>query len=96
MTSDDKLDLLLKGMETIQTDLSKMKSQISELDKKVTGVQLTIENEVNRNIQIVAEGHLDLSRKLNEIIHLASDIKAKQELQDFYINKHETKFREIS
>lgn len=47
---------------------------------------LTVENEIRVNIQKVAEGHLDLSRKLNECIKLSSDIKAKQELQDIYIN----------
>lgn len=34
---------------------------------------------------------LDLSRKRNECIKLSSDIKAKQEMQDIYINMHSNK-----
>ena len=31
-------------------------------------VELTLENETNRNIKIIAEGHLDLNRKLDEAL----------------------------
>jgi len=59
----------------------------------MTGIELTLENEISHNIRIIAEGHLDLSRKLNEAIHLASDIKARQEIQDLLIKSHETKLK---
>lgn len=46
--------------------------------------------------KIIAEGHLDLSRKLSETIHIASDIKSKQEHQDFLINDHTRMLKQIS
>jgi hypothetical protein len=39
--------------------------RLDELDIKITDIQLTIENVINKNIQIIAEGHLDLNRKLD-------------------------------
>lgn len=39
------------------------------LINKVTNIQLDIDNEIKPNIMRVAEGHLDLSRKLNEAIN---------------------------
>ena len=54
-----------------------------------------IENEIRVNIQRVAEGHLDLSRKLNECIKLSSDIKDRQEIQDIYINMHHSKLKAL-
>ena len=39
--------------------------RLDELDIIITDIQLTIENVINKNIQIIAEGHLDLNRKLD-------------------------------
>ena len=45
------------------TDETKMiLDELRKLNDKVTDIQLTLENETNKNIKIIAEGHLDLSR----------------------------------
>jgi len=92
---DEKLDSKLKPMES---QLTGLKEDVAVLKKKVNGIDLKLETEINHNIKVIAEGHLDLSRKLNEAVHLASDIKAKQEIQDLLIRSHETelKIRNIS
>lgn len=86
MTDSEKLDMILSNMQKIQTD-------IADISNKVKKIELTLENETNVNIKRIAEGHLDLSRKLNEAIKISSDIQAKQELQDIYINMHESKLK---
>ena len=108
MTDSEKLDLLLqktstlennmlvlkedmKEMETsLRQDMKEMKEDISSLREEV---HLTLENEITPNINIIAEGHLELSRKLNECIHISSDIKAKQEILDVFINMQKTNNR---
>lgn len=40
-------------------------NELAKINAKITDIQLTLENETNKNIQIIAEGHLDLSRKLD-------------------------------
>lgn len=88
MTDSEKLDLLIDKVGKIESDLSEVKH-------RVTKIELTLENEIDRNIKIIAEGHLDLSRKLNESIKIASDIQAKQEVQDLYISSHETRLKAL-
>jgi hypothetical protein len=34
---------------------------------------LTLENETNRNIKIIAEGHLDLNRKLDDTLKVDTE-----------------------
>lgn len=76
----------ISGMENkisdMESTISSMENKISDMDEKMSkmqddilNIQLTLENETNRNIKIIAEGHLDLSRKYNE----ASTIKAEEE-----------------
>lgn len=38
-----------------------------------------LENETNRNIQIIAEGHLDLSRKLNDALKIENELRLGKE-----------------
>ncbi|MDE6568801.1 MAG: hypothetical protein K2K70_13890 [Lachnospiraceae bacterium] len=81
----------MREMETsfIQ-DMKEVKEDISSLREEI---HLTLENEITPNINIIAEGHLELSRKLNECIHISSDIKAKQEILDVFINMQKTSNR---
>ncbi len=56
------------------TDESKMiLEEIQKLRADVKEIQLTLENETNRNIRIIAEGHLDLSRKLDEALRVENE-----------------------
>ncbi len=100
MTESEKIDLLLQAVTGIQADMQEvkadvqvLKTDVSELKRKVSVIELTLENEISHNIMVIAEGHLDLNRKLDEAIHLTSDIKAKQEIQDLYIRRHDNKLR---
>ena len=46
--------------------------KLEKMDNKITDIQLTIENETNRNIKIIAEG-IDLSRKLDEALKMENE-----------------------
>ena len=39
--------------------------KLEEIDKKIRDIQLTLENETNRNIKLIAEGYMDWNRKLS-------------------------------
>ncbi|TAH75132.1 MAG: hypothetical protein EWM47_00200 [Anaerolineaceae bacterium] len=68
-----------------------IENRLDELDKKTIDTQLTIENVINKNIQIIAEGHLDLNRKLDAA--LKSD--SEKEMLLIRVNYIEDELRKI-
>lgn len=77
MTDSEKLDLLLEKASTIE--------------KKVSNIELTLENEIRTNIKRVAEGHLDLSRNLHEALKIDSE----KEMLAIRVSVLETELRRI-
>lgn len=68
MTDSEKLDLLLKEMAEMKTDMKQVKQD-------VTNIKLTLEDEIRVNIQRVAEGHLDLSRNLHDAMKPSNEVE---------------------
>lgn len=64
MTDSEKLDFII-------SKLDKLESDVQELKRRTTNVELTLENETNRNIQLLAENHITLIDKLNQSIKVA-------------------------
>lgn len=73
----DKMDARMGKMESkmdkMDARMNKMESKLDKLDYDVRDVRLTLENETNKNIMRVAEGHLDLSRKLDEALKIDNE-----------------------
>ena len=60
-------------------EIQEVRGELKEVQEDVSDIKLVIENEIRRDISIIAEGHLDLSRKLDEAI------KGNQERETFMI-----------
>lgn len=60
-------------LEPIKTNLGKLNKKFDKSDKKITNIELILENETNKEIRIIAEGHLDLSRKLDEALKINNE-----------------------
>ena len=85
---DEKLDASLK---LIENDIKSINNAIESLEKKVTSIELTLENETNHGIKIIAEGHLDLSRKLDE----ALKVENEKEMLLLIVNHLENELRKV-
>jgi chromosome segregation ATPase len=60
---------VLKGdVQVLKGDVQELKGDVQVLKERVTNIEITLENETNRNIQLIAEGHLNLDRKLDEAL----------------------------
>ena len=84
---DDKIDLLSGDVSGLKTDVSGLKFDVADLkidvsDLKETtkrhgnelrSIKLMLENEIRPSIRIIAEGHLDLNRKMNDLIQMHTD-----------------------
>lgn len=47
---------------------------LEPIQREVKSIQLTLENETNRYVKIIAEGHLDLSRKLDDALKIDKEM----------------------
>lgn len=88
MTDSEKLDLVLEKVTNLENDLQEVK-------QRVNNNEFFIENEIRPNIIRVAEGHLDLSRRLADYIKVANDVQAKQVVQDIYIRMNDVKLKTL-
>ena len=86
---ESKLNSLENKVDSLESRVSLLEHNMESLKSEVIKTNLLLENETNRNIKIIAEGHLDLSRKLDESIKFSTEIKARQETHEIYINRHE-------
>lgn len=67
----------------------KILEAIEGLKSEVKSIQLTLENETNRNIRLIAEGHLTLERKLDESLK----VNQEKELLLLRVNSLENEVR---
>ena len=89
----------LKGqVQGVQSEVLELKEQVQgvegkarELEGHVQGIRLTLENETNKNINIVAEGHRDLSRKLDEALKMENE----KEILLIRVNRLENGYRTL-
>ena len=72
-------------------DLKAIETMLEPIKRDIKSIQLTLENETNRNIKIIAECHLELSRKLDEALRIDNE----KEMLLIRVNTLENELRKI-
>lgn len=72
-------------------DLKAIESMLEPIKRDIRSIQLTLENETNRNIKLIAEGHLDLGRKLDEALRVDNE----KEMLLVRVNSLENELRKV-
>jgi len=88
-TLKSDVSTLKSEMKEVKSDICMLKSDVSSLKDRVTSLEMTLENETNRNIRVIAEGHMDLMRKLDE----ALAVKSEREMIKLRVNVLENDMR---
>ena len=57
----------------MKNDINFINNNIDILNKKVTSIEIHFENVTDKNIETIAEGHLDLSRKLDDALKVENE-----------------------
>lgn len=78
-------------MALTNEDLQSINSLLEPIKNEIKSIELTLENETNRNIKIIAEGHLDLNRKLDE----ALKVENEKEILLLRVNHLENELRKV-
>lgn len=75
-----KMQSMEDKIEDMQDSIHVMNDKLELTNQKVAAIQLSLENETNHNIQLLAENHINLVDKLNQAIH-AQDKSLLYEVQ---------------
>ncbi|EOS81991.1 hypothetical protein C817_00162 [Dorea sp. 5-2] len=78
-------------MALTNEDLQAINSLLEPIRNEIKSIELTLENETNRNIQIIAEGHLDLVHKLDD----ALKVENEKEMLLLRVNHLENELRKV-
>ena len=89
--TDKKLVEIGKKLTEVDKKLTEADKKLDKLENDVTDIKLTLENEIRTSIVRVAEGHLDLSRKLSE----ATRIDDEKEMIAIRVSMLETEMRRL-
>lgn len=68
MKSD--MQVMKSDIREMKSDIKVLKSDVLRLDKRIAGVEVHLEMVTDRNITFIAEGHLDLNRKIDEALQV--------------------------
>lgn len=86
-----KVDSLETKVDNLETTVNDLGIRVKEVEGSVRNLKFFVENDIQKKINIIAEGHLDLNRKLDE------ELKVSQKLEIYYlkVNTLEADVREI-
>lgn len=87
MTDREILEAILSKMNSMEVDISHINSDLQ-------ATKLTLENVTNKNIQLLAENFVDLTKKLNQAIpvadkNLAYEVKVNYLVEEVKLLKQE-------
>ena len=57
----------------MKSEVTDMKSDIKETKSDIKDIQMTLENVTNKNVKIIAEGHHDLNKKLDNALKIENE-----------------------
>lgn len=92
--NNKKLDLILSKMQDVESEVQNVKGEVQDIKTemqdvkhRVTNMELHLENSTDRNIQLIAENFIELTKKLNQAIpvadkNLAYEVKVNYLLEE--------------
>ncbi len=71
--------IIMEGKtDYLQRTVNETQSELADVKKEILSLRTTIENVTNRNIRIIAEGHLDLENKLDRSAKAGAETEVMQ------------------
>lgn len=72
LTHED-LEAISKLLEPTRDEIREMKKELGEINRRLTKLELHIENATDKNIQLLAENFVELTKNVNQAIPIANN-----------------------
>lgn len=66
----EDIQIMKNDIQIMKEDIQSLNKRVETVEQKLTSIELTLENETNHNIQLLAENHINLVDKLNQAIRV--------------------------
>ena len=83
-----KVDRLEQGQAELKADVSRLEQGQTKLKADVSGIKILLENEIEPNIRIIAEGHLDITRRLDHIQPIVENLEEDVSVIKVVVSEH--------
>ena len=93
---DERFDKMDERLDNMDERLDNMDERLGNVENDVRDIRLTIENDIKKGIDVVIEGHMDLSRKLNEALKINADRLTEHEIMKYKINHLDSEIIKIN
>ena len=70
---EERLDRVEERLDRLEEEVAALKVDMQDVKARVASIEMILENVTNRNIQIVAEGHFDLKRKMEDVLKVEDE-----------------------
>ena len=70
---NQEIQSISSDMQSMSQEIQSLNARVDRLEERVSNLEMTLENETNRNIRIIAEGHLDVMRKLDDALEVTNE-----------------------
>jgi len=92
-----ELNELKSAQQQTQKDVAELKSAQQQTQKDVTALKLHLENTTDKSLQLLAENHISLINKLNQVIpavekNLVYEVKVNYLMEEMQTFKKEVAF----
>lgn len=92
--ADGRFEQIDRRFEQIDNRFERLEKKVDGIDRRLINVELTIENELRPNIQILAEGQSVIMRKLDELTRVRDEhdyTKIRLDVLESRVNRLEEK-----
>ena len=79
--------ILKEDVAVLKEDVAVLKEKVSVLEQRVTGIEVHLENQTDKNIQLIAENFIELTNKLNQASPVADKNLAYEVKVNYLIEK---------
>lgn len=79
--------VLKEDVAILKEDVAVLKEKVSVLEQRVTSIEVHLENQTDKNIQLIAENFIELTNKLNQAIPVADKNLAYEVKVNYLIEK---------